>query len=168
MSLVLPRLLVSALVLLGAHDSYATCADKDPALVAKSFHENHTVFHLDSPSNLKSIISSRLYSALSREYKCSRNELCAVEADPWTDAQDGEITKPIRFKTTQKTDTAAAVRMSYTFSLSDNRQWQQSVLVRLERNSVQGCWLISDLVSPKGQSLVGHIENWHQRFGNGL
>jgi len=168
MSLVHLRLLISALLLLGAHCSYAACVNEDPALVAKSFYENHSGFHSDDPANIKSIISPRLYSALSREHKCSRNELCAVEADPWTDAQDGEITKPIRFKTTQKKGTTAAVRMSYAFSLSDNRRWRQSVLVRLERNSVQGCWLISDLVSPKGQSLVGHIENWHRRFGNVL
>jgi hypothetical protein len=104
---------------------------------------------------------------LDREYKCSRGELCAIEADPWTDAQDGSIGKPIAFATISNSGIEASVSMTYPFVLGPKHSQKHATLI-LQRESAAGCWLMSDLKGPRGESLVRAIEEWFKEYGNAL
>jgi len=146
--------------------AHANCVTDDPTELAKAFYAKHVDFHFENPAKIESIVTPRLLSALTREYKCAKGNICAIEAVPWTDAQDGDVGKPIAFQTTENSEVQASVKMSYTFVLSKTQKRQQSVLLKFQRSSTNECWLLSDMISPRGVSLVTHIEKWHKKFGD--
>ena len=90
--------------------------------------------------------------------------MCAVGADPWMDAQDGDITKPITFTTLEQTETSAKVLMRYVYKLGHERSQKQVVLL-LKRTSPYDCYLIDDLVGPDGDSFINALESWHREYG---
>lgn len=149
------------------HGAYAACASDDPAVAAKSFYTRHARFSSEDPARIKSIISPRLFEALNREYKCAQGQICAIEADPWTDAQDGEIGKPVGFATASNSGVEATVSMTYPFVLDKAHPQQQRVTLLFRRESATDCWLLGDLIGPLGDSLLQSIEKWHEQFGAG-
>jgi hypothetical protein len=164
-----PAVVLTCLLALSAfHSAYAVCPIDDPAAVAKSFYSKHVQFSSENPAKIRTIITSRLFAALDREYKCAQGQICALEADPWTDAQDGDIGKPVEFATATNSGVEATVSMTYPFILDKTHHQQQHVTLFLQRKSPTDCWLLSDLVGPRGESLVQTIEKWHKEFGSGL
>ena len=149
------------------HGAYAACASDDPAVVAKSFHDKHAEFSSEDPAKIKTIITPRFFDALDREYKCAQGDLCAIEADPWTDAQDGSVGKPIEFATVSNSGTEATVSMTYPFILDKAHREQKHATILLQRKSATECWLIGDLKGPLGESLLQNVEAWHKKYGNG-
>lgn len=105
----------------------AICVSDDPTSVAKIFFTQHAKFYFESPEKVRGLVTPRFFAALEREHKCTRGEICAIEAVPWTDAQDGDIEKPIAFQIASRTSESAAVKMSYTFALSQTQKRPQSV-----------------------------------------
>jgi hypothetical protein len=160
--------LTCSLALSAFHIAHAVCAMDDPAAVGKSFYSKHAQFSSENPAKIKTIITSRLFAALDQEYKCAQGQICALEADPWTDAQDGNIGKPVEFATASNSGLEATVSMTYPFVLDKTHHQQQRVTLVLQRKSPTECWLLSDLVGPRGESLVQTIEKWHKEFGSGL
>lgn len=164
-----PAMVLACSIALSAfHGAYAACAIDDPAVVAKSFYSKHAQFSSENPAKIRTIITSRLFDALEREYKCAQGQICALEADPWTDAQDGEIGKPVEFATASNSGVEATVSMTYPFILDKTHRRQQRATLLLQRKSPTDCWLFGDLVGPRGESLLQTIEKWHKEFGNGL
>jgi len=162
-----PAIIPACLIALSAlHGAYAACAVDDPAAVAKSFYSRHAQFFSEDPARIKTIITPRFFAALDREYKCAQGEICALEADPWTDAQDGSIGKPIEFATASNSGVEASVSMTYPFVLDKAHREQKHVTLQLQRKSPTDCWLLGDLVGPLGDSLVEAIEKWHKEYGN--
>ncbi len=159
--------LVCSMALPAFHSAYAACAIDDPAAVAKSFYSKHTNFSSEDPARIKTIISPRLFDALNREYKCAQGQICAIEADPWTDAQDGRIGKPVEFVAASNSGVEATVSMTYPFILGKTQSEKHVTLV-LQRESPNECWLLSDLVGPRGESLVRAIEEWYKEYGSAL
>ena len=163
-----PVIAFSCLMALSAFDSaHAACAIDDPAVFAKSFYSKHAEFSSENPAKIRTIITSRFFAALNREYKCAQGEICALESDPWTDAQDGDIGKPVEFTTASNSGVAATVSMTYPFILGKTHREQKRVTLLLERKSPSDCWLLNDLVGPRGESLLRTIEKWHKEFGSG-
>jgi len=158
----------TCLALSAFHGACAACATDDPAAVAKSFYTKHARFSSENPAKIKAVITSRLFSALDREYKCAQGEICAIEADPWTDAQDGSIGKPVTFATASNSGVEASVTMTYPFVLDKTIHRQQQATLFLQRKSSGDCWLVNDLAGPRGESLLESIEKWHKEFGGGL
>jgi hypothetical protein len=150
------------------HRAHAACAVDDPAAVAKSFYSGHAEFSSEDPAKIRAIITPRLFDALDKEYKCAQGQICALEADPWTDAQDGQIGKPVAFATASNSGVKASVSMSYTFILDKKHRKQRRVTLLLQRKSLADCWLVDDLVGPRGDSLVQAIEKWFKEYGNAL
>jgi hypothetical protein len=159
--------LACLIMLLAIRSASASCAIDDPAAVAKSFYSKHANFSSDDPAKIKKIVTPRLFDALNREYKCAQGQICALEADPWTDAQDGNIGKPVEFSTASNSGIEAKVSMTYPFILGKTHG-QKHVTLVLQRESPTECWLLSDLVGPRGESLVRAIEGWYKEYGSAL
>lgn len=162
------KVLASLIALPAFHIAYAACAVDDPAAVAKSFYAKHAQFSSEDPAKIKTVITSRLFAALDQEYKCAQGQICALEADPWTDAQDGDIGKPVEFATVNDSGVEATVSMTYPFILDKTHRQQQRVTLHFQRKSPADCWLFSDLVGPRGESLVENIEKWYKEYGSAL
>lgn len=152
---------------LPSHSAHAACAITDPAAAAKSFYFGHAEFSWKDPAAFKSLLTPRLFAALDIEYKCSDGQECAIGADPWTDAQDGTVSKPIAFATTRNAGGKAAVVMTYMFVLDKAHGKQQHATLLLQRASASECWLLDDVKGPRGDSLVQTIEQWHKEYGSG-
>ena len=160
--------LFPCLLALVAFDSaYATCAIDDPRTVAESFFGKHAQFSSENPSKIKGVVTPRFFDALDREYKCAQGQECAIEADPWTDAQDGRIGKPVVFTTVSNSGTDASIAMTYPFILDKTHRSEKRATLVLRRESANECWLIGDLLSPSGESLLQNVEKWHKQYGEG-
>ncbi len=167
MKLPIVKTLACSMMLLAIRSASASCAIDDPAAVAKSFYSRHANFSSEDPAKIKKIITPRFFDALSQEYKCAQGQICALEADPWTDAQDGNIGKPVEFATDSNSGVEAKVSMTYPFILGKTHG-QKHVTLLLQRESATDCWLVSDLVGPRGDSLVRAIEEWYKEYGGAL
>jgi hypothetical protein len=167
MNLASVKILVVMVVLWTIRSAAAACPSDDPAAIAKSFYSKHPEFASEDPAKIKKLVTARLFDVLDREYKCAQGQICAIEADPWTDAQDGRIGKPVEFTTASNSGVEATVSMSYPFILNKTPR-QQQVKLLLQRQSPTDCWLLNDLVGPRGQSLVRTLEEWFKEYGNAL
>jgi hypothetical protein len=136
----------------------------DPVVAAKAFYSNHPDFHYTDPSGIRDLITPRFFKALKSESAVPKGELGAIDADPWTDAQDGDIHPPITFTCVSNSGKAAKVEMRYIFFLDKNHSWPQTVILKLEKDPNSTKWLISDLTTPHGGSLVDLIEKYHEKF----
>lgn len=157
---------LACLLMLTSHSAFAACGSDDPVAVAQSFFEKHTSFSSENPAKIKSIITPRFFHALDREFKCAQGEVCAIESDPWTDAQDGKIGKPVVFATASNSGVEAKISMTYPFILDTTHHEQKHATLVLQRSTPTACWLIDDLIDPSGDSLVQYVEKWHKEFGD--
>ncbi|HJW05693.1 MAG TPA: hypothetical protein VJ527_04280 [Rhodanobacter sp.] len=155
-----------ALTMLWSSSGYPRCVS-NPVKVAKTFYTQHHDFYFEDPKTVSAFVAPRLLASLKLEHACQQGELCAIEAVPWTNAQDGEIAEPVTFKAAEQTGTHAVVEMRYIFVVNESNRRPQQVHLIFERSEPGACWLLSDLVGPGGNSLVAHIEHWHKEFGNG-
>ena len=144
---------------------YAQCVS-DPADAAKTFYSQHPNFYCEDPKTVSDLVAPRLLAALKLEYACAQGEICAIEAVPWTDAQDGDVSAPITFKASDRAVSHAVVDMRYTFVLSKSERQPQRVQLKFERSDPSACWLLSDLVEPGGDSLLAQLEKWHKEYGH--
>ncbi|HEX3122299.1 MAG TPA: hypothetical protein VHQ21_03280, partial [Rhodanobacteraceae bacterium] len=170
MKLPIVKNLACLIMLLATHSASAAsaaCAIDDPAAVAKAFYSKHANFSSEDPARIRKIITPRLFDALNQEYKCAQGQICALEADPWTDAQDGRIGKPVEFATASNSGVEATVSMTYPFILGKTPS-QKRLTLLLQRESPAACWLLGDLVGPRGESLVRAIEEWYKEYGSAL
>ena len=132
-----------------------------PAEVAESLYRRFPDFYVN-PSAATTLLSPHFGKLLARDAACATKGVCAFGADPWTDAQDGEISEPITFTTASQTSSSSRVRMCYLFSLSQTKSEIRCADLILERTR-SGQWLISDLLSPTSGSTVKALEDY--RYG---
>lgn len=146
--------------------AHGKCIQGDGVDFAKAFYEKHQDFYYADSAAIKDLLAPRLLAILEKDHKCSNGEICAIESNPWTSAQDGEIGKPIDFKLASSSANAAAVRMSYMLELGTAKKLPQSAELKLERNAAGSCWVVADLITPHDGSLRDTIEKWHKEYGD--
>ena len=161
----MPLLIFALLTSFVSLNGFAACLGAEPVDAARTFYNKHQDFHFGNPSKVEGAVSERLHNALMAEYMCPKGDLCALETVPWTDAQDGDIGEPVTFTLVSSSKVTAVVLMHYVFVLSPTEQRPRSVKIHLERKSQNSCWVVSDLITPSGQSVVTFIENWHAKYG---
>ncbi|HSC11772.1 MAG TPA: hypothetical protein VLC97_12425, partial [Rhodanobacteraceae bacterium] len=61
----------------------------------------------------------------------------------------------------------AKVSMTYTFVLGKKHEQKHATPV-LQRLAPTECWLVDDLMGPRGDSLVRGIEQWFKEYGSAL
>jgi hypothetical protein len=144
----------------------AECIQGDGLDFAKAFYVKHQDFYYADSAEIKDLLTPRLLAILEKDHKCSNGEICAIESNPWTSAQDGEIGKPIEFKLSSSSANAASVRMSYRLELGETKKLPQSAELKLERNATSSCWVVADLITPRDGSLREYLEKWHKEYGD--
>lgn len=132
------------------------CVGADPVATARwLFTHRDALYGPEGP--LAAVMSEALAAALRAEQDCVRrtDEVCALDADLWTNAQEGTIVEPIGYTELAHSDTHATVRVGYGFSLWEDGRDAQPVttLVQLVRADATACWVLDDLVGAQGESL---------------
>src|SRR5438105_9221195 len=156
--------MVSFQVCLAPVMSFAACLGKDPVDAAKSLFRDHRNFANETPARLKGLASSELHNALTYEYNCKNGQICAIDFDLWTSAQDGDIVGPISFDLVSDTDRHAVVAMRYKFTMPSFKRPQTAKLI-FERGTSQACWVLADLITPNGKSTLSLIQKYRTEFG---
>ncbi|WP_017916866.1 hypothetical protein ACQR5W_14735 [Xanthomonas sacchari] len=107
------------------------------------------------PQNLDGLLTPSFAHALQADQRCAAREgVCRLDFDPWTSAQDGDIQGAPTFTLVSggSQATVVEVRMDYRLALGGRAARAQSVKIELQRRG-NGCWAVSDLIAPDGQSL---------------
>jgi len=155
----------SLVLCLGSGPALAdSCLGNDPLVAAKAFYQNHVDFYYADPAKLQGIIAPRLLKLLAMNYACENGEECALDSDPWVDAQDGDIAEPVTFDLGKHDGEQATVVMHYTFALSDTQRSPRQVALKMRKSNQ--CWTVDDMITPLGNSLADEIDSWFKTYGN--
>lgn len=111
-------------------------------------------FYLD-PGRHARQLSPRLRVLLQREQRCAQQHgQCAIGADPWLAAQDGDMRDPV-FQPAALGRVQSQVGVCYRFTLGGEEAGPQPRCASLNLLiDAHGQWTLDDLVSPDGTSLA--------------
>lgn len=150
------RALILLLCLLNpALSAAANCLGSDPLAVARQLFEQHYDFYYAAtPDQLSWLASDELAALLHKESVCTgQAQVCAIGADPWLAAQDGEAG-------------AASFTLAGAGKVAVDYAWgseRQTAYLHLQQ-APSGCWRLSDLVGPDGGSLRLRLQDFYQQF----
>ena len=160
------RSLVIVALTLVAHSAIA-CVATGPVKTAQWIQSNERSFAFQSEGEdlvaRKRFLSPRLYGLLAANWKCENAEqgICALDSDPWVNAQDGGELPPIKFTllvATAAAATTATVRMNYQFGWDGMPSESAETQLKFIKNAKSGCWLLDDLVGREKRSLVEQLQ----------
>lgn len=135
----------------------ASCLGKDPVETARNFYKKYPDFYARNTQPLGLVLTPTFASVLQRNYDCQIREqgICALDADPWTNAQDGDVYSPRFGIQTTVGELEATVVMTYLFKLEKKEKGKpQSVKLQLTRRDVKSCWQVNEFYDPAGQPLT--------------
>lgn len=134
--------------------------DLDPCIAARTIFSAHYNFYCSDPNLIKTLVTPRVFFALKHNYETCiiQKDIGILDYDPWTDAQDGDISEPFKFATIQKDNSNAVVRFNYTFKLDSKSSRPQSIIIKFHRSPSSFGWLMSDFLMPNNESLVETLE----------
>ncbi|MGY3895891.1 hypothetical protein [Aeromonas enterica] len=144
--------------------SHAACDNKTALTLAKAFWREHRDFYYTEPDNIKDLLTPDFFTVLSSEARCNADgEACALDADPWINAQDGEVTDPISFSLVSHTVDSVTVGMTYLFALSDTQKEPQTVTFHFQKSGDSRCFLMDDFIPPGDNSLKQRLQRWQSQ-----
>ena len=139
----------------------APCGDVPPEAASarvSEFYTRFADFYLD-PDPAQAWLSPGFYALLHADVVCAQHEgMCAIGADPWSAAQDGDRQGPIEVRTmtvegvSQGMPTRATVQLCFGFVLEAHAPQRRCAQVRVVRQA-GASWQVDDVVDAEGQSL---------------
>ena len=88
----------------------ASCVVDTPVATAKWVHD-HDADLLPPKKKVKVALTNELFGLLKKEHECVKrtNEVCAIDADLWTNTQDGGIFGGVTFNESDSTAVTSTV-----------------------------------------------------------
>lgn len=145
----------------------APCGDLPPVSAANrvfALYHAFPDFYL-APDAAATLLTPSLKALIDKDVACADREgMCAIGADPWMAAQDGERQSPVEFATSDVrymatgVPSAASVEVCFNFVLeghaghAGHAGQRRCAVVRVTRTAGEQ-WRVDDLVDPDGQSL---------------
>jgi hypothetical protein len=140
----------------------AECLGDTPVKAARALWRKHPEFFREEAKNLSEITTDRLKAAILKENECARGQVCALDYDPWLAGQHGEVGQPIKFSVISQSRSNAVVQMRYVFRNPPTPLRRvQTDRLQFERFSSHTCWVVSDLIDPKGDSLYRRLAYYY-------
>lgn len=132
----------------------------NPSVAARHFFTSHFDFYYEDPSRFRTLLTPRFFQALKREYESvtTTGQVGALDCDPWTDSQDGNVSEPFVFETTKSEHSEETVCFKYTFTSGPKSFRNQFVLLKFQRTSPEANWKLADFITPNHKSLVELLE----------
>ncbi|AHG40693.1 hypothetical protein N018_10720 [Pseudomonas syringae CC1557] len=155
------RTVAIALACLLSSAAQAACPAATPVDTARWIYEKHQDFYLKDKGGAD-YLSKSLLSLLKKDWACQNGDQCAVSANPWTDAQDGDVQKPIDWKLVSNSDKQAVVEMTYNLGYKDAPQQpvsSQTTRLLMAKNA-NSCWVLDNLQGPQGVALGQALEEF--------
>ncbi|MEE5044043.1 DUF3828 domain-containing protein [Pseudomonas alliivorans] len=157
------RSLALVIACLLSSTAHAACPAATPVDTGRWIYEKHQDFYINGKGSAD-YLSKPLLSLLKRDWTCQGpgGDQCAIAANPWTDAQDGDVQKPIEWKLVSNEDKQAVVEMTYMLGYKDAPQQapaSQTSRLRLVKNP-NGCWALDDLQGPQEVALTQTLQDF--------
>lgn len=140
-----------------AAPAHAACLGETPLAAAQAWFRQHYTFWNEPTTTLGDAFAPPLLRLLEREQACKVEGVCAIDADPWLDAQDGQARDPEYFG-----EGRDVVRLRYRYVLDEDALAQPREL-RLRFSGAGRCWRAADLIDPEGRSLLGRLRSYYGR-----
>lgn len=156
------RRAIAILALLPALAAAQTPPCATPLQVAEQLYQARDFYW--RPQKLDGLLTPAFAQAIKAELACAEREgVCRLDYDPWTNAQDGDIKGKPRFTLVSggSQATVLEMRVDYRFALGDEDPTSKEVKIELRRRG-NGCWAVSDLISPDGASLFARLSDARQ------
>jgi hypothetical protein len=162
------RLLLTA-VLAWTTQAGADCVADGPLATARWIYTNDRDFAFQQTardlSERSTYLSPSLLGLLLADWRCQVAEqgVCALDADPWVNAQDGEELPPIDFFLASTESTKVTVMMTFRFGWHDTdtpAPVPASASLVLYRDAESECWQLDDLIGPKDISLKQRLKDY--------
>jgi len=155
--------LAFAVACLLSSTAHAACPAATPVDSARWIYEKHQDFYVNGKGSAD-YLSKPLLTLLKRDWTCQGpgGDQCAIDANPWTDAQDGDVQKPIEWKLVSTSDKQAVVEMIYVLGYKDAPQqapMTQTSRLLLAKNA-NSCWVLDNLQGPQDNLLVETLQNF--------
>lgn len=139
----------------------AACPATDPVATAQWVFKNHQNFYAFKKGSAE-YLSPALYGLLKTDWQCQKEgDECAIDGDPWTNAQDGDILQPPTYQLASSAANGAVVDMTYPFGWkgTPEQATQQTTHVSLVKNAAS-CWVLDDLTVDKNDSLAKTLKDY--------
>jgi len=136
------------------------CLGSDVLQAAKALYLHDYDFAVGDPAKSKGLLDPRLGDRLAKNYACEADGVCAIDADPWTGAQDGAVAEPITFSLVDESAssvTQAKVRVDFSFVLEGEKPKPESTILEFARDGGGQCWKLFDMTAANGQSLLQQL-----------
>jgi hypothetical protein len=147
--------------------SKAACVANGALETARWIQSKQRLFYAQTdmtPKSKKAFLSQELFALLKRDWDCQNKEegICAIDADPWTDAQDGGELPPIKFDLVSSDSIKARVRMRYQFGWTEAdapKPEPAQTFLLLVKDTKTNCWLLDDLIGRSSTDSFSLKEN---------
>ncbi|WNW10552.1 DUF3828 domain-containing protein [Pseudomonas sp. DTU_2021_1001937_2_SI_NGA_ILE_001] len=141
----------------------AACPANTPADTARWIFTQHADFYVKGKGGPQ-YLSANLLDWLKKDWACQANgDMCAISADPWTDAQDGEVQQPVTWKQVSNADGQAVVEMSYLLGYKNAPAQQgveQTTRLLLVKSPASQCWVLDNLQGPGDRPLLDALQEF--------
>lgn len=121
----------------------------------KFYYENYEYFFKEMPLDR---LSPEFSDLIKKELDCSKEQICAIDWDVWTGAQDGDIVGKPEFKI--QNGNARYSRVTVILKLKNGVRNDGTEAVTYPRTTIvlkkptkNSCWLVDDHILTNGQSL---------------
>lgn len=119
---------------------------------AQDFYQHDYGYAFKDVERISAPISVQLRLLLKSEYECKKNhESCAIDWDPWTAAQDGEIVEGPKYRKLREDGHNSYIEVRVRLHVSkETSVWRSTTVVMLKGNT-DACWQIVDHdLGPRG------------------
>lgn len=141
----------------------AACPANTPVDTARWIYTQHADFYVKGKGGPQ-YLSATLFEWLKKDWACQASgDQCAVSANPWTDAQDGDIQEPVTWKQVSSVDKQVVVEMNYLLGYKNAPAQpgvEQTTRLLLTRNPTTQCWVLDNLQGPGDLPLLEALQEF--------
>lgn len=143
--------------------AHAACPATTPADTARWIYTQHADFYVKGKGGPQ-YLSATLLEWLKKDWACQgTGDLCAISANPWTDAQDGDVQEPVEWKQVSSEDNQAVVEMKYALGYKNvpaQPGIEQTTRLVLARSPGSQCWVLGNLQGPGDRPLLEALQEF--------
>lgn len=141
----------------------AACPANTPVDTARWIYTQHADFYVKGKGGPQ-YLSATLFEWLKKDWACQASgDQCALSANPWTDAQDGDIQEPITWQQVSSVDKQVVVEMNYLLGYRNAPAQpgvEQTTRLLLTRNPGTQCWVLDNLQGPGDLPLLEALQEF--------
>lgn len=141
----------------------AACPANTPTDTARWIYTQHADFYVKGKGGPQ-YLSATLLEWLKKDWACQGSgDVCAITANPWTDAQDGDVQQPITWKQVSSSEGQVVVEMSYLLGYKNapgQQAVEQTTRLLMAKSPASQCWVLDNVQGPGDRPLLEALQEF--------